>query len=90
MNNFIIHLHSGLAYMVLLGLALVTIFGIIGLIAKKDKTKFDKIIVSATKGFVHLQGLVGIILWIVSDKVQAYMKDMGNTMTNTESRRMLL
>ncbi len=90
MNNIIIHLHSGLAYLVLLGLILVTVVGIFGLATKKSKTKFDKILVSATKGFVHLQALTGIILWIISDKVQAYMKDIGSTMGNSEHRKILL
>jgi hypothetical protein len=90
MNNFIINFHSGLAYLVLIGLVIVTVIGIIGLATKKKLNKFDKIIVSATKGFIHLQALAGIILWIVSDKVQNYMQDVPRTMGDSSARRILL
>ena len=90
MNNFIINFHSGLAYLVLIGLVIVTVIGILGLATKKKLNKFDKIIVAATKGLIHLQALAGIILWIVSDKVQSYMQDVPGTMANSSARRILL
>lgn len=90
MNNFIINFHSGLAYLVLIGLVIVTVIGIIGLATKKKVNKFDKVIVSATKGLIHLQALAGIILWIVSDKVQNYMQDVPGTMANSSARRIFL
>ena len=90
MDQFIQNFHSGTAYLVLLGLLLLVIVGIIGLAGLKSISKFDRILVKVTTGLIHLQALAGILLWIVSSKVQAYMKDVAATMGNSEHRKILL
>ena len=87
MNKFIIHFHSGIAYLVLIGLLLIILLGITGILGNKDVNKLDRVSLKITKGLIHLQALAGIILWVVSDKIQAYLQDPGAAMGNSASRR---
>ena len=81
MYNFLLHAHSGLRYLVLLAAAIVLIKSVIGWFGNTSYGKFDKIIAPAYVGLMHLQLLIGLLLYFVyspfvtynmSDKVSRY------------------
>ena len=81
MYNFLLHAHSGLRYLVLLAAAIVLIKSVIGWFGNTSYEKFDKIIAPAYVGLMHLQLLIGLLLYFVyspfvtynmSDKVSRY------------------
>lgn len=61
--NIVFHAHSGLRWLVLLGVVLVIVKSLIGLFGGGKFSKFDKILGSATVGLMDLQLLLGIILY---------------------------
>lgn len=67
MYNFIQKFHSGWAYLALLLLVVATINAIIGMSSKKEFTPKDRIIALFGLIATHIQLLVGIILYFVSE-----------------------
>lgn len=90
MYNFILNFHSGIAYVLITGLAIVTILGLLGLLGNKPTSVLDKVSVKVTTALIHLQALAGIILWVVSPKIQAYMESMSESMGNSAHRKLLI
>lgn len=90
MYNFILNLHSGIAYAVIAGLVIVVLLGLIGLLGDKPLSVADKVSVKVTTALIHLQALAGIILWVVSPKIQAYLDSMGEAMGISEQRKILV
>jgi hypothetical protein len=60
------HLHSGVAYLVLLALALVIIYALIGSLGGREFTEKDRKIAMIAFILSHIQLLVGLILYFVS------------------------
>lgn len=60
------HLHSGVAYLVLLALALVIIYALIGSLGGREFTEKDRKIAMIAFIFSHIQLLAGLILYFVS------------------------
>lgn len=60
------HLHSGIAYLVLLALILVIIYALIGSLSGREFTEKDRKIGMIAFIFSHVQLLVGLILYFVS------------------------
>ena len=75
MYNFLLHAHSGLRYLILLAAVLVIIKSLIGLFGNTPYSKFDKIIAPAYVGLMHLQLLLGLILYFISPMVTYNMGD---------------
>jgi hypothetical protein len=67
MYNFVQKFHSGWAYLALLLLVVATINAIIGMSSKKEFTQKDRIIALIALIATHIQLLVGIILYFVSE-----------------------
>jgi predicted acyltransferase len=60
------HLHSGIAYLALLGLFIVIILMLIGALSGRVFTERDRKIAMIAFIFAHVQLLVGLILYFVS------------------------
>lgn len=60
------HLHSGLAYLALLTLAIVVIYALIGALSNRTFTERDRKIALVAFVLAHLQLLVGLVLYFVS------------------------
>ncbi|MGY6744874.1 MAG: hypothetical protein ACXIUQ_19215 [Cecembia sp.] len=60
------HLHSGLAYLALLTLAIVVIYALIGALGNRTFTERDRKIALVAFVLAHLQLLVGLVLYFVS------------------------
>jgi len=84
MYNFLLGLHSGLRYIVLLLLALAIIFSVTALFGKKDYTSSNRKINLFAMIATHTQLLAGLILYFVSPLVQY--GNMGEAMKNTVTR----
>ncbi|RIW14445.1 hypothetical protein D0X99_12855 [Algoriphagus lacus] len=60
------HLHSGLAYLALLSLIFVIIYGLIGTLSGREFTEKDRKIAMIAFILSHTQLLIGLILYFVS------------------------
>lgn len=60
------HLHSGIAYLVLLALVLVIIYALFGSLSGREFTEKDRKIAMIAFIFSHIQLLIGLILYFVS------------------------
>jgi len=76
MYNFLLHAHSGLRYLVLLAAVIVLVKSVIGWLGNGSYTKFDKIIAPAYVGLMHLQLLLGLLLYFVYSPFVTY--NMGD------------
>lgn len=81
MYTFLVHAHSGLRYLILLVAAVVIIKSLIGWLSKSSYAKIDKILAPSYVGLMHLQLLIGLILYFglsplvtyqMSDKFSRY------------------
>ena len=84
MYNFLLGLHSGLRYIVLLLLAIAIILSVISLFAKKGYTQTNRKINLFAMIATHTQLLTGLVLYFVSPFVQY--GNMGEAMKNTMAR----
>jgi hypothetical protein len=84
MYNFLLGLHSGLRYIVLLLLAIAIILSVISLFAKKGYTQTNRKINLFAMVATHTQLLTGLVLYFVSPFVQY--GNMGEAMKNTTAR----
>ena len=73
--------HSGLRYLVLLLLIAVIIKSLIGFLGKKPFEKVDNILSLLLLIFTHIQFLVGLVLYFVSDMVKFNDQTMSDKMT---------
>lgn len=63
MYTFFLHLHSGLRWLILLAAIVVVLKSLVGLFGGTKFGKFDRIIAPAFVGLMHLQLLIGLILY---------------------------
>lgn len=84
MYSFLLSLHSGLRYLVLLLLVLALILSITALFGKKDYTESNRKINLFAMIATHTQFLAGLLLYFVSPLVQY--GHMGEAMKNTLTR----
>jgi len=75
MYNFLLHAHSGLRYLILLAAVVVVVKSLIGWFGSTPYSKFDKIIAPSFVGLMHLQLLLGLILYFISPLVTYNMGD---------------
>jgi len=78
--NIVFHAHSGLRWLVLVGVVLIIIKSLIGLFGGGSYTKFDKILGSATVGIMDLQLILGLALYF------GYSPYITFNMSNPEER----
>jgi hypothetical protein len=72
MYSFLLHTHSGLRYLVLLAAIIVVIKSMAGWLGGGSYSKFDKIIAPAFVGLMHLQLLIGLILYFIYSPFVTY------------------
>ena len=75
MYNFLLHAHSGLRYLILLAAVIVVVKSLIGWFGGTPYGKFDKILAPSYVGLMHLQFLLGLILYFISPMVTYNMGD---------------
>ena len=90
MYNFIQKFHSGWAYLALLILVIAVVNSLIGLSSKKEFTLKDRKIALFALVAIHIQFLVGIILYFVSPNGLQMIKAVGMGGLTTESRLLAL
>jgi hypothetical protein len=64
MYNFLLQSHSGLRWLILLAAILVVLKSLVGLFGGTKYSKFDRIIAPSFVGLMHLQFLIGLILYV--------------------------
>ena len=90
MYNFIQKFHSGWAYLALLILIIAVVNALIGFFSKKEFTSKDRKIALFALIAIHIQFLVGIILYFVSPNGLQMIKSVGMGGLTTESRLLAL
>ncbi|MFV8331655.1 hypothetical protein ACNQGO_07170 [Flavobacterium sp. ZT3P35] len=90
MYNFIQKFHSGWAYLALLILVIAVVNSLIGMSSKKEFTLKDRKIALFALIAIHIQFLVGIILYFVSPNGLQMIKAVGMGGLTTESRLLAL
>ena len=90
MYNFIQKFHSGWAYLALLILVIAVVNSLIGMSSKKEFTLKDRKIALFALIAIHIQFLVGIILYFVSPNALQMIKAVGMGGLTTESRLLAL
>jgi low temperature requirement protein LtrA len=78
MNTGLLHLHSTLRYLILVALLVVIIKSLLGWLGKKQYTNLDNKLGLYLFIFTHMQLLIGLILYFVSDMVQFNAATMKN------------
>ena len=82
----LLHLHSALRYVVVILLILAIIQGFIGWFGQKQFTDTNRKVALFALISVHLQLVIGLILYFISPVVQAALADMGAAMKDTVLR----
>ncbi|WP_396165189.1 hypothetical protein [Flavobacterium sp.] len=78
MYDFLQKFHSGWAYLALLLLVITVLNSVIGLSSKKEFTEKDRKIALFGLVFIHIQLLVGLILYFVSPLGKASLGQMSD------------
>lgn len=78
MNTGLLHLHSTLRYLVLIALVIVIVKSLMGWLGKKQYTNLDNKLGLYLFIFTHMQLLIGLVLYFVSDVVQFNEATMKN------------
>lgn len=79
------HLHSGVAYLALLALVVVIIYGLIGSLSGREFTEKDRKVALIAFILSHIQLLVGLILYFVSPLGFSLLKG-GGAMSDATAR----
>ena len=90
MYNFIQKFHSGWAYLALLILVIAVVNSLSGMSSKKEFTLKDRKIALFALIAIHIQFLVGIILYFISPNGLQMIKTVGMGGLTTESRLLAL
>ena len=83
-------IHSYWAYLVLIMLIITAINSLIGFFSKKEYGATDFRLALFTLIVSHIQLLIGIVLYFVSPRFDAFQGGMGTVMKNAESRLFLV
>ena len=81
-----LHAHSGLRFLIVLFLLAAIVKSFAGWMGKKPYGKSDNLIAILLLSFTHLQAIVGIVVFAMSDMVKAGLADMATTMKNSGLR----
>lgn len=85
--NIALHAHSGFRWLVLLLVIVATIKSLIGLFSSGKYSKLDNILAVSFVGTMHLQLLIGLILYFFLSPLTAYaFEDFGAAMKDSELR----
>ena len=81
-----LHAHSGFRFLIVLFLLAAIIKSLAGWLGKKPYGKSDNLIAILLLSATHLQVIVGIVVFALSDMVKSGLGDMAATMKNSELR----
>lgn len=90
MYYFIQKLHSGWAYLALLLLVIAVIISLVGLFSKKEFTAKNRKIALFALIAIHIQLVVGILLYFISPNGLSMIQTVGIGGLTTESRLLAL
>lgn len=65
MYNFLLQFHSGLRWLILVAVIIAVLKSLVGLFAGSNYSKFDKIVAVSFVGMMHLQLLIGLVLYFL-------------------------
>ena len=72
MYNFLLQSHSGLRWLILVAVVIAVFKSLIGLFAGTNYSKFDKIVAVSFVGMMHLQLLLGLVLYFLYSPLITY------------------
>ena len=75
-----LHAHSGLRWLVLLFLVLAAFKALAGWLGKKPYGKADNLLAILLVSFTHIQAILGIVVYVMSDIAKAGFANMGVAM----------
>ncbi len=85
--NITLHAHSGIRWIALLLAIVVIVKSLVGLFSKSEYAKLDNILGASYVGFMHLQLLIGLVLYFfLSPVTEMALNDFGAAMGNPELR----
>ncbi|MEM9327136.1 MAG: hypothetical protein AAGA85_15820 [Bacteroidota bacterium] len=85
--TFFLYTHSWIRWVVLIVAIVLVIKSLIGLFGSKPYQKLDNALSASFVGFMHLQLLIGLVLYFFLSPLTEYaMKDMGSAMRDGELR----
>ncbi|MFZ9046341.1 MAG: hypothetical protein ACO2ZZ_10790 [Cyclobacteriaceae bacterium] len=89
MNSYqiVLHAHSGFRWLALIAAVVILLKSIAGLIGNSKYQKLDNILAASFVGTMHLQFLLGLVLYFfLSPITEAAFQDFGAAMNNTDLR----
>lgn len=75
-----LHAHSGLRWLVLLFLVLAAFKALAGWLGKKPYGKTDNLLAVLLLSFTHIQFIIGIVVFVLSDIAKTGIANIGNAM----------
>lgn len=91
MYTFLLHAHSGLRWLILVAVIIAVLKSMVGLFAGSNYTKFDKIVAVAFVGMMHLQLLIGLVLYFFySPHITYNMSDQVSRFWSVEHLALML
>ncbi len=91
MYTFLLHAHSGLRWLILVAVIIAVLKSMVGLFAGSNYTKFDKIVAVAFVGMMHLQLLIGLVLYFFYSPFITYnMSDQVSRFWSVEHLALML
>jgi len=87
MYQSFLFIHSWLRWIILILMLIVIVKSIIGFIRSSSYEKSDNILSASTVGFIYLQFIIGLVLYIfLSPLTEAAFADFGGAMKNATQR----
>lgn len=86
MHSTLLVIHSILRWLIFLPLILIVFKAWAGWFGNVKYTKMDKSLQSATVGFIHLQLILGLVLYFISPTVQSLFENFGEMVKNKDVR----
>ncbi|MEO1255893.1 MAG: hypothetical protein AAFY41_13575 [Bacteroidota bacterium] len=91
MYTFLLHLHSGLRWLVLLAVIIAVLKSLVGFFGGGDYKKFDKIVAVSFVGMMHLQLVIGLVLYFFYSPFVTYdMTDPNSRFWSVEHIALML
>ena len=91
MYTFLLHAHSGLRWLTLVAVVIAVLKSMIGLFAGTNYTRFDKILAVSFVGMMHLQLLIGLVLYFIYSPFITYnMSDQVSRFWSVEHLALML
>lgn len=90
MYEFLANTHNLIRWIVLPLMLVVVVLSWSGFFTNREYRKSDKTLGVSMLGLVHLQLLLGLILYFVSPMVQLALDDFGAAMKNAELRKIVM